>query len=479
MEVMKRFWSWLTSKNSRRPPKGHPDLYPIDIKRIETELQIAEEARRLGAASLPSSDAIALTGTESKIVQVVEKSRQDYVDWASLRLSVLTQNLNKIDITKDVNHARQVDQEFERKASAHLSEHESVLRATGETAKKLSAELNEFRLKHRLTREAHYPSSSKRFFLHALLAFVVVCEGILNASFFSQGLDSGLIGGMLYAMLLAGMNVGVGYLLGRYPIRYVFHINPYFKSLGIASIVVAGVAITSAGLGIAHFRDALTAEMANPAEAALTAFTTHTFHLHDFLSWMLFSVSVIFGSFSVFDGLLIDDKYPEYGAIVRRTLIAVEDHEEELASLRNDLDAMKSEALQNLDQALVSIQGDLALLDTHIKDKHTTGLRLKNALLDADNSLDALLHTFRTENQIARNGVACPGYFNTRPELRAITMPDFTTASEEASFKVQQVSVDALLAEVQVIRARIQAGFNQHYDRLKPLDTHFPMQKAA
>lgn len=107
------------------------------------------------------------------------------------------------------------------------------------------------------------------------------------------------------------------------------------------------------------------------------------------------------------------------------------------------------------------------------------GSRLSTALRDADNSLDALLSKFRTENQLHRNGVQRPGYFDRQFDLRPLQVPDFDTAPDKAVLDEQRDLVNRLLEDVQGIRARIQAAYNHQFDRLKPLDIHFPSNEAT
>ena len=66
-----------------------------------------------------------------------------------------------------------------------------------------------------------------------------------------------------------------------------------------------------------------------------------------------------------------------------------------------------------------------------------------------------------------------------RPTLLALPEPDFDTTEDEASSKQQSELVEALLSEAQQVRASIQESFNQQFDRLKPLGTHFPRKGDA
>jgi hypothetical protein len=159
--------------------------------------------------------------------------------------------------------------------------------------------------------------------------------------------------------------------------------------------------------------------------------------------------------------------------------MAIDDYEDELNTLRNNLEAIKNDELSSLDVVVLQSQASASVFESLIEDKVMAGSRLSTALRDADNSLNALLSKFRTENELHRNGVQRPAYFDQQIDLRALQAPDFDTALDKAVLAEQRELVNKLLADVEGIRARIQAAFNHQFDRLKPLDTHFPSNGVA
>lgn len=477
--LSKQCWNWLTTSTTGSPKKGHPDLYPLDVVSLTKELRLLEEGKRLGNAGLPSHDATALSGPEAATIQRVEKARQDYVDWAVLRLNVLSQDLGRRNVTQSVNRAREADKEFERKASGLLSEQEGLLRSLGDTVRRRKAELEAFQTKHGLAREANYPSSAGLYLRYAILLLLIVVEGIFNAGFFAQGLSTGLLGGFAQAGFLAAANVLIAFGFGKYAVRYVNHTIWGWKLLGILFLLAAAAVMIAMGLGIAHYRDSLTSEATDAARNALQTLRAHPLELRDTFSWALFGISVAFGVLSLFDGLFSDDLYPGFGAISRRTQVAIDDHEDEMITLRSALEELRDDELKTLDRTIQESQAAVAVFESLIEDKKSASSRLSNALRDADNSIDALLSNFRTENELHRNGAARPGYFDLKPELRALLIPDFDTTADKFSSAAQSGLVKVLLAEAQQIRASIQESFNQQFDQLKPLTTHFPREEAA
>jgi hypothetical protein len=477
--MLKKFWKWLTAAAKREPRKAHPDLRPLDVEKLAAELNLVEEAARLGAAKLPASDSISISGPEAAVVQKVEKARQDYVDWAVFRLSVLSQNMARRDITRDISRAKEAANDFEQKASAILNEHDSVLSALAEDASSKKVELEDFRENHQLKRKARYPSGTRTYLLYSLLTFLILVEGVLNAVFFSQGMDSGLIGGFITAALLAAVNVAIAFSFGKFCIPYVGHIKLSLTAFGVLSVLMAVGFMVSIGLGIAHYRDALTNDVQVPAQAALTTLMSEPLHLQDVFSWALFAISIAFATASLFDGLYSDDLYPSYGKICRSAGEAVDDYEDQLAFVRTELEELKDEAIESLEQTVKGVQAASADFESLVEDKRTAKLRLSTALRDADHSLEALLRKFRTENELHRNGASRPPYFDELPCLRPLQLPNFDTAEDETTLNVQKELISGLLVDIEQIRARIQGAFNQRFDRLRPLDEHFTDKAAA
>ena len=473
MGITGRFFNWLTASTIRVPKKGHPDLYPVNVAKLIKDLKIVEDAKRFGEAGLPASDAVTLTSTEARAVQCVEKIRQDYMDWSVLRTQVLSENLAKKNITHSINRALQADSEFEREAGTILTNKENLLRRLSATAIKRSAELKDFKVRNNITRDANPPLLGT-FLRYALLASGICFEAFLNAQFFAQGLSTGLIGGFGYAASLAFFNIITAFVIGKNLVRFINHRSMLLKFVGALSILSAICLMIGIGLAIAHTRDALTAEALEAQKMALQTLITSPFTLQDVMSWILFGISVLFATAALLDGLFSDDLYPGYGAATRRAEQANDDYGEEHDELRIKLEELKEEKLKVLDDQVKEAQRSVAAFEGLIKDKQATGTRLTRALRNADNALDALLRTFRTENDLHRSReIHRPGYFDEKPKLKPLPLPDFNTSADETSLHDQRNMISLLLTNVQNLRANIQNSFNRHFDRLKPLDFHF------
>lgn len=468
-----RFWetfkSWLFSKRRQKYKITHPDLYVLDVEELATELGIAEEAKKLGSAGIPAPEAMVLCGIESTIVQRVHKARLDYVDWAQGRLQAINESLIRRDVSPLVVRALQAAQEFARKASSLFAESEALIAKLSESEQKTRSELNAFRQQHTLTRDAQYPSGPASFFRYSLLALLILIEGIANAWFFAQGMTGGLLGGFVAAAAFAFLNLVTAFAFGKFLIRFVLHRQVWGKTLGILATMAALCLMTSISLLIAHYRDALVLDVADPARYAWKTLQQTPFGLNDVFSWLLFGISVFFAIVAVFDGLFSDDLYPGYGRLTRRAKAAHDEFLDEVDGLRKDLGSLKQAEIDSLDESLRQAQSLLAQSADYIGSKKSAESRLAAAISDADHCMQALIKRFRDTNAIYRKGVPVPGYFNQNPPLPPIVVPNFAVAQDEAELAQQTAQLKVLQEEINEIRANIQNAFNREYDRLKPL----------
>lgn len=458
----------LSSARRKLSQLNQADLYRIDIGQVAKELDLENEARKLASAGLPLPHQTSLSAPEAKAVQRVEKARHDFVNWASARVSTINDGLARRDVTVLVNDALLAHRRFERAAASAVAEHDALLEDLAENAEQRERELADFRERHQLTRPATYPEGSATFARYAILLALIVFEGAANAYFFSQGLESGLIGGFLAAGLFAAVNLVSAFVLGKYAVPLVFHSSPPVKTLGLGAAIFAIFCMIAIGLSIGHFRDALIADAAEPARAATLALKSAPFGLRDVMSWLLFAVSVLFAVFALFDGLSSDDRYPGYGQVARRARQSRDDYLGELQGIRRTLEDLKDDALQTLDQNMQKARTYVTESAALLREKNWVRTRLETALLDAENCLDTLLKIVRDTNRMHRGSVPSPAYFETRPTLQTLGMPDFGSGDDRTRLLEHERLVEQLIAEADTIRTVIEETFNTYAARLKP-----------
>ncbi|MEX2164987.1 MAG: hypothetical protein WD823_12200 [Sulfuricaulis sp.] len=463
--------NWFLAGDSARPASfGNPDLYPIDTERLAKELGVEQEAERLGKRGIPASDAKELTGIEHKIIQVIEKARQSYLDWANDRLTHLNQEINALDIAPVVQKIRQLDAEFERRASALLDAWLSTLKRSVDEMSVRVRDYTDFIAANSLNRAPNYPTGASTYLRYTILGALVLVEGLLNSVFFAQGAWGGLIEGFFYAVLFAAVNIGLAWLYGRHVFPEVFHSHPARKFLGIVLIPVCLAAMVAVALVISHFRDAATSgNMTGAGEFALARIRSTPFELKDIYSWLLAFISFGFAVGAVIDSFGLDDRYPGYGKAHRSLMEARSDYEEDMNAVREELSALKEEVLAELERLLDRAQLNLKRLDEAILHKDTVEKRVGTAFADVDNCIKALIGKFRTSNQVHRVAPP-PKYFSVRPKLRSLDVPDFKVLDDRTKYNEQRSLQQSVQSDVQAIRANIQTSFNKQFDRLLPVE---------
>ncbi len=472
MKAFGKLFSWLFVSRKSTDAEDHPDLVPLVFEDLKKELDVEVEARKLARAGLPETDATTLSFPESKIIQRLEAVRANYSKWALTRINNIHEQLNSFDITQYVNRAKQYAEEYERLANKEISDAEVELGRRRNAAARQQDDLDAFCKENKLSREAHYPKGLAKFSLIMVGVAVVGIEGFVNAFFFAQGMDSGLIGGFFQAIMLATINFMVPAFLGRLWLPSVNHNHPARRLIGYCGWLFVIMFMTVSALAIAHYREAMgnaVDEQINAATLALQTLQTTPLGLTELSSWLLFCISIFFALVGLFDGYKLDDPYPGYGRRHRKASEAINEYHELVDQLRGVIADLKEMLLESLEHDVERAKVCVLDFGKLVEDKGSCEHKLKLSLSKAENMLYALIDAFRDENKMHRNGVPRPAYFNSRPPLQQIELPIFDITSELAKHKEQESLLNGLLSDVEGVRAAIQSAYDNRFDQLKAI----------
>lgn len=473
--LLRRFWDWVFSDSRNTTiAYGNPDAHPIDTGRLAKEHNLEREAERLGQRDIPRPDDKTPTGIESKIIQVIEKARQEYADWGSQRERLLNETINKTDISASALRALQLDAEFERKTGSQLNSSSSTLNQLKGEIQEQNREFETFQNDHGLlARAAKIPSDWEKVFRQTILGVLIIVEGSLNSVFFAQGMWGGLLDGLFYALLFAFINIALAYCYGRFFLPLLSHRRIFQNLIGGVLLIFAVAAIVALALLIAHYRDAVSGgSYEAAARIAWDTMREKPFDLKDIQSVLLCLVSIGFAIGAMYDAFGLDDSYPGYGNVTRSRNQAIDDHAHELELVREQLENSKADALKALDKLIDDMRVALLQLDQAIAQKSETGAKLTRAFTNVDNCLDTLMHQFRNTNTMHRKA-APPAYFSERVIPRPVTRPDFNVVADQEKYETQRRKLQEVESNAPRIRANIQSSYSRFFDRLKSLDEHF------
>jgi len=423
------FMAWMTGLFTGSKD-GEPHLMSFEIDELAKKFKINEEAKRLGKMGLPAFHAKELTSVETELVHHLNVQREQLLVNAENEIAKLDREFTD----KEHEYQRYITQslsaEFERKARQIMDTQGAWLKKLASNAIANIKELEIFRDENNLKRQANYPEKSQIFFRYTLLLILIAIEGSLNASFFSEGVSTGLIGGFVYAASLALINIAGCFFIGKIGVRWINHNKIYGKSIGLMSLLIAFLFLSSMALSIAHIREAMAMGAENPTQAAWEMMQHSIWMFKDLTSWFLIMLTIGFGIAAIADGVYIDDIYPGYGSIFRRTESAKEEFESEYEDIRFELEELKQEKLDFIDQQVSTCNELLFSIQNLLGTKKSILKKYQDKLNDSEVVLYATIRKFRFENEIVREDGLIPAYFNTMPSLNPITLPKMEQTRE-------------------------------------------------
>ncbi|MBF7981980.1 MULTISPECIES: hypothetical protein [Rahnella] len=473
MQFLRKILSCITALFKTEDQLLDVEVFPkIEPEKLKKNLQIAEQAKRHGANGLPHETATELTDTEHSIQATLGKIREGLVKWATAALKQNQDRLNTIDITGRINRTILLGEEYERDADQLISSQSAMLAELREIAISKANELDFFKSKNKLTRTAQLRNRGAIFLHGTLVLACIAIEGIMNSSFFAEGLSSGLVGGFLFAVSLSGLNVLTCFIMGRFA-TFKNHISLFQRLFGHAAILTILTLTIILGLITAHIRDALPLVTDTTESAWVIAKETLVstpFILHDISSYILWVLTIVFGLIAGREGYTFSDPYPGYAKLYRTYEEIQRDYINAVASLNNDLDIHKTKILDSLDSNVTEATKDIANFKRNMKMKLVTKKRLDQGMLYADETLKSLIKMYRMENMMARiEKNTYPKYFDEPVNFDLIQYPNFGISQDEIKLNEQEQLMAEMISKIETIRAKIQASFNQKHDQLQPL----------
>jgi hypothetical protein len=449
----------------------------LDVSDMDERLGVSDSARQLASSNLPNPQSQSLSSTETQIVQAIERHRQKKFDQTMVEMQSVQNEISQLNELPDLQNVWLIETNFEREATQLVSEQSQLIRSLASNAQKKVRELNRFKEQNNLQREPEYPSSSSQFLRYCLLIFLIVIEALFNAEFFSEGLSTGLLGGFTYAASLAAINVLLSFFLGKSVIRLINHRTISQKVAGLIALFFTILFMFTMAIAIAHIRDQLVMESLEPAKMALIELKKNPLEFADLFSWLLFAVSVSFAFGALMDGLFIDDLYPGYGALARKSEAALNDYFEELDEVRQELEEYKLSALLDLEKSIEKAKSSISNYRNFIDRKKTIKLKYEQILSDSERALVLLIQHFRTENEMHRTDGLRPMYYDHLPILKKLEIP--WVEQDEQQLILHTRLMQTLTSQSEDIRNKLHQTFQKYLDQLVfvPIDELDPLQQ--
>ena len=438
-------FTWLTNLFSLKPKsqgidKVFSDWDLISYENLLEYFEVEATAKESGENNSPATAAQTPDNFHNKLTTRFKKIVSHRTGDINLHLDSLENNAERAN--QKLNFLDGIKSKFKNKLDEDLERYEPIITEANARVRGLKEEVNLFKSKNKLTREADYPDSLWWYYL-TLLVLVVIESGI-NASFFASGSNSGLAGGLFLAVMISGINVVFGYLVGKYWAKLSYSLDQTHKAVGLIGFAIWGFAMACFNLVVGHVRTMLEQGDIDGMNSGFQAFKSSPFGLTDFESWILVFVGSLFALIALVDGLKSDDKYPGYGDIVRKL-------KEALDGLHVEVDALKANANEYYDNYLA--RGDDAIKDlgqdaTRLRANHDfVKVRINNEYPQYCNYYQTvfadLIGSYRNSNLESRDTEA-PSYFNEKPIL------EWDRDNRDEQLNNLSIKIDTIAADLKI-----------------------------
>lgn len=421
MDTLERVTEWLSRGTTSYLPSS--EVFPrIDADDLARRLRIKDNAIERAKRGEPKSEAESLDAVEQDIIRHISDEVSQARSYASREMQGYGARLaaSRLD-TKEVE-IRNVARDAVSQFGVEIRDGSNRLNIYLQNVRDSHGERMRFRESHDLQRPVDEPSS---VLLHwGIIAVLSMIEVGFNSFFFAVGLETGLLGGAIEAILFALPNIGLGLFVGRYLYPLMNHVSAVKRCVSAIGFIAHLVAVTIFNVAVAHYRIAL--QGPTPEDAAHLAVQTlmsQPFLISDLHSLLLIGVGIMFSLFAAMDGYRMQDPYPGYSRVERRYRYFSEEYSHYQRTIVEELEDVKNSAIQvlsNLKDDIPRYYSDLECIlgnqsqlvkefDAHCHHLHRACLRL--------------ITVYRDENARARS-TAAPAYFVRSPELPPVISID-------------------------------------------------------
>lgn len=376
-----------TLKNDKVVSIYEPVEFPVeDHEEIALELDVVNLAKQQARKSRPGLEDLEIDVNEHNFRSSFKVKSTQATHRVDQSISSLRNEISALSISKEITDASQMGNEFNKRISTEFTPILNELETLKRECLQSEDDLNSFKREQGLRRSANYPHS--HWLTVGILLIALIAESVLNGTFFAEGSDTGLIGGVAIALVIALVNIGGGFLIGWWVLRYKNHCRKWLAITMTGLFCLLLFIPFLFNLIVAHYRGALIVDPDNAPQVAVDNFLNGILSIADVNSWLLFAVGILFCALAIYKGYGVDDPYPGYGKVSRKK----ETLEEELKDERDDAFGHLEERHQEFLETLESHYEDIERKSKTISNLSTSFDYQKRLLNSYVQHLEDALH---------------------------------------------------------------------------------------
>ncbi|WP_295803724.1 hypothetical protein [uncultured Microbulbifer sp.] len=406
-------------------------------------LKIEQRVERDVKAGIPELDRRSHTESEEslrsyvvrEIIGKVHENRQAELDEE-------VEARGEVDIRQLYHEVRYAEPLIEKRVGSRLANLVSGLKRDAQDYSALRMDLEIFKHRNGITREAVYRES--KILHYSVVFFIVILETLLNAFFLSKGSDLGLIGGFFQAFIISLVNLGFAAFMAFF-LRNCFHSN-YLRK-GLSMVLLLGVMATAVTfvLGVGHYREALEQDPFTASRLAMASLQAEPLGIRDFNSWIMVVVSGIALILLAAKFFVVEDRYPGFTAITRRVR-ALQDawsagHEQAIDSINE----VAEEIQEELADKVKTIRSQFIQFKASIERSEEIDRQYQEDIIKAQGLLDELIRYYQSYSARMMNRRAA--YFGELLRFELDKLPSLNTVGLEQHKRDLEI-YESLMAEL-------------------------------
>ncbi len=409
--MIKFFKNIFTPRSTGTPTdRLFADWDLISYEQLLEHFDVKQKATKRGINNAPASAATTPDDFHNSLSIRYQKLIATRVKEISSRFEGLETRADKA--LESINFLNDAKTQFTNQLDNQLESYGPIITDVNSRVRSLKQEVNEFKAHNNLTRDASYPDS--RLWFYFLLLALLGFESVINGTLFASGSAQGILGGWSIAVLISAVNVVFGFMVGAFWGKQAWSIHQPMKAIGVIGFMFWGAFTAVFNLSVGHIRSIY--EEGNigdssPWTEGFINFLNNPIGLVDFTSWVLVFIGILFALIALFDGIRIDDKYPGYGALVRKLKDVQAELHQEVDDLKESASELYDHYLNTGDTAIKKLgQDSVELREGHDFIKERVHNEYPKYCSYYSDNFRRLIGSYRNYNLEARSDEA-PAYF--------------------------------------------------------------------
>ena len=434
----------------------------VDRDKTVAKLRLDERAKQNGERNFPPPDATARDDVEEEIIsEIHEHANRTRINGTNNH-RVYNERLSELVLLRELLTINGASAQALGDFKAIVFNRQGKLTLAKDAIRDSYKELADFRKEHGISRPAYPGVNSILAYAGIFLAWVV--ESGANTAFLRVNDDYGLVGGFVAAAVVAGINILLSALVGRYWWPYLFHKSVARKVLATCGSTMWLAGLVAWNLLAGHFRDAKSVGVERPEVEALRLFIDRTWHFESLYSYALLIVGIAFGLIAAVTAFRMKDPYPGYGETYKRHLDRCDDYSNEIEFALEELTSTRDEAIAQATDLRDELRRQFSERGQIIAARESHRSRFSQSQDDLEGLANFLLSRYRAENVKARSDGQVPSHFKEYWSLQRAQLPESIDPDIDADVvRAQQGLAESI--------ATVSEAYQSAIDRFEHLET--------